>query len=232
MAVVAGSFALRIGTHTGRTAKADLLAAVVRVDAQVHDRDPVDQGRTHGPHQRPVLLPVAGGNDPGSCRQRVLAKPPLAVALLTLHIEWMVQRHYIDSVKDDRVLDPQFKNLLKFHWMEEVQHAKLDTLMVHSLAAGRDEASIAEAIAGYAKIGAFLDEGLQQQTEFDLESFEGATGRRLNSIERERFLEHQLQANRWTYLGSGMTHPNVLATLEALKPGTAAAVEEMAQAFC
>jgi hypothetical protein len=26
---------------------------------------------------------------------------PLAVALLILHIEWMTQRHYVDSVRDD-----------------------------------------------------------------------------------------------------------------------------------
>lgn len=162
----------------------------------------------------------------------ILAHDPLAVALVILHIEWMTQRHYLDSVKDDQDLDPQFKSLLKHHWMEESQHAKLDTLMVRSLAAGRDAASIGEAVAGYAKIGAFLDEGLRQQTAFDLESFENATGRRLNGAERERFLAVQHQANRWTYLGSGMTHPNVLATLESIKSGTAAAVEAMAKDFC
>jgi hypothetical protein len=57
-----------------------------------------------------------------------------AVAITTLHIEWMVQSHYVDSVRDNQNLDPQFKSLLKHHWLEEVQHAKLDTLMVEALA--------------------------------------------------------------------------------------------------
>ena len=39
----------------------------------------------------------------------------------------MTQLHYLDSVKDDGDLDPLFKSLLRHHWMEEAQHAKLDT---------------------------------------------------------------------------------------------------------
>ena len=61
---------------------------------------------------------------PEAIATAVLAHSPLAVALLTLHIEWMVQRHYLECIKDDQELDPQFKSLLKHHWMEEAQHAK------------------------------------------------------------------------------------------------------------
>ena len=71
---------------------------------------------------------------PREVAKAVLAHDPLAVALVILHIEWMTQRHYIESVKDDQDLDPLFKSLLKHHWMEEAQHAKLDTLMVEALA--------------------------------------------------------------------------------------------------
>ena len=58
----------------------------------------------------------------------VLRHDPLAVGLLILMIEWMTQQHYLGSVRDDGDLDPLFKSLLKHHWMEEAQHAKLDTL--------------------------------------------------------------------------------------------------------
>ena len=90
-----------------------------------------------------------------------------------------MQRHYVDSIKDDQELDPQFKSLLKHHWMEEVQHAKLDTLMVESLAAGRSEDEIMSGVEEYIQIGGFIDGGLVQQVEFDLDSFERATGRQL-----------------------------------------------------
>jgi len=86
--------------------------------------------------------PCAVIGPPEAIAQAVLAKEPLAVALTILHIEWMTQRHYIDSVQDDQGLDPQFKSLLKHHWMEEAQHAKLDTLMVQALAEGRSAEEI------------------------------------------------------------------------------------------
>jgi hypothetical protein len=49
----------------------------------------------------------------------ILAHSPLGVFLTTLHIEWMTQRHYVDSVKDNGELDPLFASLLKHHWLEE-----------------------------------------------------------------------------------------------------------------
>src|SRR5688572_19601761 len=169
---------------------------------------------------------------PEAIAQAILAHDPLAVALTILHIEWMTQRHYQESVKDDQELDPQFKSLLKHHWMEEAQHAKLDTLVVEALSEGRAMEKIATAIEEYIEIGGFIDGGLAQQTQFDLDAFERATGRTLIAGDRENFLEWQRQANRWTYLGSGMTHPNFLATLERLAPEARARVEQIAPAFC
>jgi len=37
---------------------------------------------------------------------------------------------------------------------------------------------------------------------------------------------------RWTYLGTGMTHPNFLATVEKINPAARKQIEEMAPAFC
>jgi hypothetical protein len=162
----------------------------------------------------------------------ILAHDPLGVALTTLHIEWMVQRHYVESIKDNQELDPQFKSLLKHHWLEEVQHAKLDTLMVESLAAGRSEADIMQGVEEYLEIGGFIDGGLTQQVEFDRESFIRATGRQLSDVESEEFRRVQLKANRWTYLGTGMTHEKVLETLESLTPKARQRVESISQAFC
>lgn len=174
--------------------------------------------------------PVIG--PPEAIANAILAHDPLGVALTTLHIEWMVQRHYVDSIKDDQELDPQFKSLLKHHWMEEVQHAKLDTLMVESLAAGRSEEQIMRGVEEYVEIGGFIDGGLAQQVEFDLDSFERATGRQLTDAEKEEFRRVQLQANRWTYLGTGMTHERVLETLESLTPKARERIESISSAFC
>ena len=174
--------------------------------------------------------PVIG--PPEAIADAILAHDPLGVAITTLHIEWMVQRHYIDSIKDDRDLDPQFKSLLKHHWIEEVQHAKLDTLMVEALAANRSEEEIMHGVEEYLQIGGFLDNGLKQQVEFDLESFERASGRTLSETLREEFRRVQTRANRWTYLGTGMTHERVLETLESLTSKARQRVESVSPAFC
>src|SRR5215203_6744287 len=169
---------------------------------------------------------------PETIAAAILTHDPLAVAITTLHIEWMVQSHYIDSIKDDQELDPQFKSLLKHHWIEEVQHAKLDTLMVESLAANRNEEAVLNGVEEYLQIGGFIDDGLKQQVEFDLNTFEQATGRTLNETEKEEFRRVQLRANRWTYLGTGMTHAKVLETLEWLTPKARQRVESISPAFC
>ena len=168
---------------------------------------------------------------PEAIANAVLSKHPLAIALVILQIEWMTQRHYLDSVARNQDLDPQFKSLLKHHWMEEAQHAKLDTLMVEALAAVSTPQEIAGAIDGYLEIGGMLDAALLQQTRFDMEALGRATGRPLTEAEQDEFLAVQHQAARWTYLGTGMTHPKFLATVERMLPGSRARLEQVAPMF-
>jgi P-aminobenzoate N-oxygenase AurF len=169
---------------------------------------------------------------PDAIAGAVLSHHPLAVSLAILHIEWMTQRHFLDSVQDDQALDPQFKSLLRHHWMEEVRHAKLDTLMAEAIADACSVEERAEAIDGYLDIGGFLDGGLARQVELDLESFIRATGRRLGDAERTVLIDRQRQALRWTFIGSGMSHPNFLATADHLRPGARERLEAIVPTFC
>ena len=169
---------------------------------------------------------------PEAIAKKVLSHDPLSVALVILHIEWFTQKHYLESIKDSQDLDPLYKSLLKHHWMEEAQHAKLDTLMVEALAAGYSKEEIGKAFDGYLDIGGFLDQGLSQQAKFNLQSFTRATGRSLTTQEENQYADVQEQALRWTYLGSGMTHPNFLETVEMLDPALRRRLEEIAPTFC
>lgn len=165
-------------------------------------------------------------------RKFVLSHGPLGVGIAILHIEWMTLRHYIEAVKDNQELDPQFKSMLKHHWLEESQHTKLDTLVVEELAANASESEIELAFKEYGEIGAFLDQGIQRQTEFDVESFMQASGKKLSRSEREQMSQAVLKGMRWTYLGTGMTHPNFLDTVQSIKPEARVQIEQMAPAFC
>ncbi len=164
------------------------------------------------------------------CRA-ILGHGPLAVTIAILGLEWMSQGHYLESVKDNQDLDPQFKSLLKHHWIEEAQHAKLDGLVLKSLAQRSSAQDIATATQEYFAIGAFLDGGFKQQAELDLKSFERAIGRSLSEEMRRQFLEVQHQALRWTFLGSAMENRNFLAVLSSVSGEMAARVEQAAKLF-
>ena len=159
----------------------------------------------------------------------MLRHDPLAVGLVILMIEWMTQQHYLGSIRDDGDLDPLFKSLMKHHWMEEAQHAKLDTLIVDALAEGRSEAEIDKAIDEFFEIGGFLDDGLKMQAGFNLDALEKVIGRKPE--DRDAILAQQHQAARWTYIGSGMVHERFKTTLEAISPKAAARVAEAAPLF-
>jgi hypothetical protein len=159
----------------------------------------------------------------------VLRHDPLAVGLVILMIEWMSQQHYLGSIRDDGDLDPLFKSLLKNHWMEEAQHAKLDTLIVDALAVGRTEEQIQKAMDEFFEIGAFLDAGLKQQASFNLDALEKAIGRKVE--DREAIEAQQHQAARWTYIGSGMVHERFQDTLNAISRRAAERMAEAAPLF-
>jgi hypothetical protein len=161
----------------------------------------------------------------------VLSHSSLGVALLTLHIEWMTQAHYLDSVKDDQNLDTHFKELLRHHWMEESQHAKLDTMLVDKLATAGGSEAIAKGFADYAALGGAVDGLLQQQIQLDIAALEEASGRKFNDAERKEITDAQSKAYRYTFLVSGLVHKNVLTTAEQLSPGAADSLQAMARSL-
>jgi len=161
----------------------------------------------------------------------VLAHKPLSIALLVLHLEWMTQRHFIEMIRDDQGIDRQFASLLRHHWMEEAQHAMLDTLMIAELVNGVSEAEFVAAVDGYLEIGGAFDGLLKQQAAFDLDALEKASGRKLGEAERAKLREQQHQAQRWTFLGSGIGHPNFLSTIGQISPASRKRLEEVVPVF-
>jgi hypothetical protein len=161
----------------------------------------------------------------------VLAHDPLAVGLVILMIEWMTQAHYVGSVKDETGLDPMFTDLLRNHWIEEAQHAKLDTLIVEALAKTYTPEQKEKAMDDFFCIGGMVDASLAQQVKFDVDAFERATGYVMTEAERERFVTVQHQAQRWTYLGSGMVHPRFLSVIDALGGTARQRIDEAVPVF-
>ncbi len=161
----------------------------------------------------------------------ILQHSSLGIALVVLQIEWMTQHHYLDSIQPQQELDPQFCSLLKHHWLEEAQHAKLDTLMVETMVRDLNDAEIQQGIADYFAIGNFIHNGLMAQVQLDIEALQQATGRLFTESEKQEIQTAQEKSYRWTFLGSGMVHPNFVKMLRSLDPTAADRVAEMVYAM-
>ena len=79
----------------------------------------------------------------------IMQKSPIAVMMLTLHIELMTQQHYTECVKDNKDIDPLFSKLLKCHWLEESQHARIDALELEKLVMAAEPEQIGVAVGDY-----------------------------------------------------------------------------------
>ena len=143
---------------------------------------------------------------------QVLAEDPLAVGLLTLHIEWMTQEHYTAGVRGREEIDPQFASLLRHHWMEEAQHARIDTLLLEEMLDGYAEHRRERALRAYLGLLETFDELLARQVELDLEAL-ARVGCEVPGSLRDRYRASQRASYRETFLRAGIDHPRVRAFL-------------------
>jgi hypothetical protein len=141
---------------------------------------------------------------------QVLAEDPLSVGLLVLHIEWMTQEHYTASVRGETRIDEQFASLLRHHWMEEAQHARIDTLLLEEMLDEVAEHRRERALLGYLGLLDSIDALLGQQVELDLEALGHAAGS-LSGAKRDRVRANQRASYQDVFLRAGIEHPRVQA---------------------
>jgi hypothetical protein len=143
----------------------------------------------------------------------ILSKSPIAVMLVTLHLEIMTQAHYVECVKDDTAVDPFFAKLLRFHWMEESQHARIDALELDKLLASADADAIATAFDDYLGLIDAFDGLLKSQAEMDARAIARALGRTFDADQTTQIVAAQHRGYRHTFLVFGMTNPTFLETI-------------------
>jgi hypothetical protein len=148
--------------------------------------------------------------------QAVNATSPLTALLLTSLIEWFVQLHYVEHVRGDDDLDPLFRDILRFHWIDESRHAKIDSLLIAEAAAGLTDEEREAAIDELLSLGTAVDVLLAQQVELDIESLQHLANRSFTDDEREEIRTEQRRAYRWTFLVSGLEHPRFTEIVDEL----------------
>jgi hypothetical protein len=156
---------------------------------------------------------VADAND---VARSVLAASNWSVLALTCSIELFTQAHYQQSIEPDTNLSPLWKDVFRFHWMEEVQHAMLDELEWvredRRLTPAQKDRAVDDLIA----LVAAVDGILQAQATADTGYFARIAARSFSPAETAAIRSTVLRAYRWQYIVSGVQHPHFGRLLTAM----------------
>jgi len=161
----------------------------------------------------------------------VLDASPLTALLLTSMIEWFTQLHYTEHVQDRAELDELFRDLLRFHWIDESRHARMDILLINEVVGELTTDDREQAIDQLLELGGAIDGLLAQQIELDIDALQQASGRTFSDDERDEIRTHQRRAYRWTFLVSGLQHPNFVRIVEQLTTSGTAKIATAARAL-
>jgi hypothetical protein len=134
-------------------------------------------------------------------------------------------------VLDKTELDGLFRDLLKYHWMDEAQHAKLDTMLIAEMVEDMSMVEREAAIDEVLELGGAIDGLLQQQIGLNIDALQAATGRVFTEAEREEIAAKTLRAWRWTFLVSGLEHPKVVKLVEEITDQGPAKIRSVAEAL-
>ncbi|HME93391.1 MAG TPA: hypothetical protein VKN16_04125 [Methylomirabilota bacterium] len=161
----------------------------------------------------------------------VLGKSRLCSLLLTSMIEWFTQLHYVEHVRSDEQLDGLFRDLIKYHWIDEATHAKLDSLLINEICGPLSLAQREHAVEELLELGGAVDGLLSQQADLDIESLQQATRRTLTEPERAEIRTNIQRAYRWTFLVSGLRHPTFVKIVGELTEQGQRRLEAAAEAL-
>jgi len=161
----------------------------------------------------------------------VLGKSRLCSLLLTSMIEWFTQLHYVEHVRSDEQLDGLFRDLIKYHWIDEATHAKLDSLLINEICGPLSLAQREHAVEELLELGGAVDGLLSQQADLDIESLQQATRRTLTEPDRAEIRTNIRRAYRWTFLVSGLRHPTFVKIVGELTEQGQRRLEAAAEAL-
>lgn len=151
--------------------------------------------------------------DPNEVAKVVLSKSTWAVLALTLHIELFTQLHYRQSIDPDNNLSPLFKDVFRYHWLEESQHAIMDELEWDRVDRNISWDARDQAVDEFIELVGSVDSILQIQAKADAEYFALTCGRHLPVSEQQALKKGILKAYRWQYIISGSQHPQFVKVL-------------------
>jgi len=153
---------------------------------------------------------------PNDVASAVLSKCTWAVLGLTCCIELFTQAHYRQSIEPDGELSELWKDVFRFHWKEESQHAILDELEWQRESAKLGPEQLDRGVDDLIALVGAVDGIVQMQAAADSEYFLRASSRAFSQAEADRIKKTVLAAYRWQYIMSGAGDERFLKILGAL----------------
>lgn len=154
--------------------------------------------------------------EPDAFASAVLAKSTWAVLALTLDIELFSQAHYRSSIAPDPDLSDLWKDVFRFHWMEESQHAVVDELEWRRCDAGLAADARDRGVDDLIALVADVDGVVRTQAQADAGWFIRCAGRAFPPAEQAAVHDTLTKAYRWQYVVSGVREPRFAEVLRAL----------------
>jgi hypothetical protein len=154
--------------------------------------------------------------DPNEVARVVLTKSRWSVLALTCLVELFTQVHYKESIEPDQRLSPLFKDVFRFHWMEESQHAVLDELEWMAEDARIGPAERDQAVSDLVALVGAVDGILKAQSEADAAYFVAHATASFSPSRVEFIRAHLLRAYRHQYILSGVKGTRFVDMLRSL----------------
>ena len=154
--------------------------------------------------------------DPNEVASTVLGKSKWSVLALTSLIELYTQTHYKESIGPDAALSPLFKDVFRFHWMEESQHAVLDELEWRAEDAKLEAEERDRGVSDLIDLVAAVDGLLRTQSLSDASYFIANGDRVFDPAQQARIEATFLKAYRYQYILSGVQSTRFAEVLRSL----------------
>ena len=154
--------------------------------------------------------------DANEVARAVLDKCTWAVLALNCHIELFTQVHYRESMECDDELSDLYRDVFRFHWLEECQHAVMDQIewCREDRALSAVERDVA--VDDFISLLRLLDEVVRTQSSADAGYFMRLCERTFSTAHQQEIRDTMLRAYRWQYIVSGIQHPHFVKMLSSM----------------
>jgi len=167
----------------------------------------IDQGMPAGYRAAGITLQFAAG---------MLDRRAWSLLAFACQLELVAQAHYEQAFESSDELCPLFKDVFRFHGLDERQHALLDEFEWTSVHRELSPAERNHAVDDFIALIGTFDGVLRAQAQADARYYLQAVDRRFTPLESTCLESTLLAATRWQFIVSGMQHVHFRRLLTSL----------------